>query len=153
MGGADDPSAASCNITVSDPASGLDSVSLTVLTPGRGCAFAVSSPDSGADGATCRRKTRGGGGGESEAETNEIGGGKQEEKEEKEEGGGGAGFLGTNQLGAEGGGTKGGGDVFTCELTHLEPGTAHLLQVRSQRDGETANVTVHTSKFTTRHRT
>ncbi|KAF6714483.1 Receptor-type tyrosine-protein phosphatase beta [Oryzias melastigma] len=33
---------------------------------------------------------------------------------------------------------------FLCVLDHLEPGTSHLLQVRSQTDGESANVTVNT---------
>lgn len=36
--------------------------------------------------------------------------------------------------------------AFLCVLDHLEPGTSHLLQVRSQTDGESANVTVNTRK-------
>lgn len=40
-----------------------------------------------------------------------------------------------------------GGGVFTCALDHLEPGAAYLLQVQSQTDDESANVTLHTSEL------
>lgn len=135
MGGAEDLSI-TCNISVSDPVSSLDSIALTVHTPGQDCSFTVTTLDSGADGAECRRRRKGA----EEPETNEIGG-----EEEVEVGG--VISLGTNRLGVEDRGDKGVGDVFTCELTHLAPGTAHLLQVRSQKDEAAAvNVTVHTSK-------
>ncbi|XP_056223519.1 receptor-type tyrosine-protein phosphatase beta-like [Seriola aureovittata] len=130
---------ASCSISASDPVSGLDSISLTVHTPGRDCSFAVTSLDSGADNAECKRRRRG----DEELETNEIGGRERGEEEEEEEETG-ANSLGTNQLGVEDGGNEGVGDVFTCVLDHLEPGTAHQLQVRSQTDEETLNVTLHT---------
>lgn len=133
VGGAEDLSI-TCNISVSDPVSGLDSITLTVHTPGQDCVFTVTSLDSGVDGAECRRRRRG----DEELETNEIGGGEEEEV-------GGVISLGTNRLGVEDGGSE--GDAFTCELTHLAPGTAHLLQVRSQKDeAAPVNVTVHTSK-------
>ncbi|KAI3366824.1 hypothetical protein L3Q82_009233, partial [Scortum barcoo] len=131
-----------CSISVSDPVSDLDSVTLTVNTPGQDCSFNVTS-DAGGDAAECRRRTRG----DEEIETNEIGGrergGEKEVKEETAE------YLGTNQLGIEDGGNKdggnkGGGDVFTCVLDQLEPGTTYELQVRSRRDKEAANVTVNT---------
>uniref|UniRef100_A0A8P4GG41 protein-tyrosine-phosphatase n=1 Tax=Dicentrarchus labrax TaxID=13489 RepID=A0A8P4GG41_DICLA len=126
-----------CNISVTKPESGLDSVSLTVNTPGLNCSFTLTSPDAGGDGECSRR------GDEEVIETNEIGGRERGEEEEvKEETG--ANYLETNQLGVEGGGSKEAGDVFTCVLDHLEPGTAYELQVRSQRDEETANITLHT---------
>ncbi|XP_068590186.1 receptor-type tyrosine-protein phosphatase beta [Cebidichthys violaceus] len=128
-----------CSISVSEPASGLDSISLTVSTPGPNCSFSVSSQDAGADGAECRRRRREG---DEEVENNEIGGRERGEEEAKEETG--ANYLGTNQLGAEDGGDKEGGGVFTCVLDHLEPGTAYQLEIQSQRDQETANVTLHT---------
>ncbi|XP_035536285.1 receptor-type tyrosine-protein phosphatase beta-like [Morone saxatilis] len=128
-----------CNISVSEPESSLDSVSLTVYTPGQNCSFTLTSPDAGGDGECSRR------GDEEVIETNEIGGMERGEEEEvKEETG--ANYLETNQLGVEGGGSKEARDVFTCVLDHLEPGTAYELQVRSQRDEETANITLHTSK-------
>ncbi|KAG7218932.1 hypothetical protein INR49_019406 [Caranx melampygus] len=142
VGGAEDLSV-TCSISVSDPVSSLDSITLTVHTPGQDCSFTVTSLDSGVDGAECRRRRKAA----EELETNEIGGRKQGGEEEEVKGEvGGLISLGTNQLGVEDRGNKGGGDVFTCELTHLVPGTAHLLQVRSQKDEEAANVTVHTSK-------
>lgn len=129
-----------CNISVSEPVSGLDSISLTLNTPGQDCSFTLTPLDAGADGVECRRRTRSG---DEEIETNEIGGRKQGEKEEmKEERG--ADYLGTNLLGGEDGGNKEAGDVFTCVLDQLEPGTTYELQVRSQRDEETANLTLPT---------
>ncbi|XP_069376043.1 receptor-type tyrosine-protein phosphatase beta isoform X2 [Paralichthys olivaceus] len=126
-----------CSISVSEPASSLDSVSLTVNTPGRDCSFVLTSPDAGGDHGECRRLTRG----HEELETNEIGAGGGGEEEGKVEELG-SNYLGTNQL--TDGGNKSVEDVFTCVLDQLEPGTAYQLQVRSQRDEETANVTVHT---------
>ncbi|XP_041819608.1 receptor-type tyrosine-protein phosphatase beta [Chelmon rostratus] len=120
-----------CSVSVSEPVSGLDSLSLTVNTPGRDCSFTLTSPDAGGDGAECRRRRRGG----EEIETNEIGGGGVEEEVKVEIG---SNYLGSNQLGAEG------GDVFTCLLDHLEPGTTYQLQIQSQSDAETANITLHT---------
>lgn len=38
------------------------------------------------------------------------------------------------------------GGVFTCVLEHLEPGTAYELQVQSQTDNESLNLTLHTRK-------
>ncbi|CAN9508322.1 unnamed protein product [Ophioblennius macclurei] len=35
-------------------------------------------------------------------------------------------------------------EVFTCTLGHLEPGAAHLLQVRSESHQQEANITVYT---------
>ncbi|XP_044041315.1 receptor-type tyrosine-protein phosphatase beta isoform X2 [Siniperca chuatsi] len=128
-----------CSISVSEPVSHLDSISLTVNTPGQGCSFTVTSPDAGADGAECTRRQNG----DEEIETNEIGGREQGQKEVKEVEVG-ANYLGTNQLGVEDGGNKEKGDVFTCVLDHLEPGTVYQLQVQSQGDQETANLTLHT---------
>ncbi len=129
-----------CSISVSEPVSGLDSISLTVNTSGHDCAFTLTSPDAGADGAECRRRN-----GDTEIETNEIGGRERgEEKEVRRETG--ANYLGTNQLGVEDGGNKVVGDVFTCVLDQLEPGTTYELQVQSQRDQETANLTLPTSE-------
>ncbi|XP_031158339.2 receptor-type tyrosine-protein phosphatase beta isoform X2 [Sander lucioperca] len=124
-----------CNISVSEPVSGLDSISLTVNTPGRNCSFTVTSPDAGADGAECTARRNEG---EEEIETNEIKG-EEEVNEEME-----TNYLRTDHLGVEDGGNKELGGVFTCVLKQLEPGTAYLLQIRSQRDGETANITLHT---------
>ncbi|XP_028255677.1 receptor-type tyrosine-protein phosphatase beta [Parambassis ranga] len=118
-----------CNVSVSEAASGLDSVTLTVSTPGHGCSFTVTSVDTGAEGAKCRR-----GGGEEE--TNEI---NDREVMQQEEGG--ANYVGTNQLGVKDGENT---DVFTCVMNHLEPGTTYQLQVQSQKDQESANITVHT---------
>ncbi|XP_071358244.1 receptor-type tyrosine-protein phosphatase beta-like [Trachinotus anak] len=134
-----------CSISVSEPVSSLDSISLTVHTPGRDCSFIVTSLDSGADHAECRRKRRG----DEELETNEIGGrerGEEGARGRQEETG--ANSLGTNQLGGEDGGSKGVEDVFTCVLDHLEPGTAYQLQVQSQKDNETENLTLHTRPST-----
>lgn len=133
----------SCSISVSEPASGLDSISLTVNTPGHDCSFTLTALDAGGDGAECRRRRRG----DEEMETNEIGGREQGEEREEAKVETGGNYLGTNQLGVEDGGNKEGGDVFTCVLDQLEPGTWYQLQVQSQRDEETANITVNTSKF------
>ncbi|XP_030296412.1 receptor-type tyrosine-protein phosphatase beta [Sparus aurata] len=130
----------SCSISVSEPASGLDSISLTVNTPGQNCSFNLTALDAGGDGAKCRRRRRG----DEEIETNEIGGREQGEEREEAKEETGANYLVTNQLGVEDGGNKEGGDVFTCVLDQLEPGTSYQLQVQSQRDQETANVTANT---------
>lgn len=136
-----------CSISVSEPVSGLDSISLTVNTPGQDCSFTLTSPDAGADGAKCRRRRSG----DEEIETNEIGGRRRREEEEvrKEIAAKG---LGTNQLGVEDGGSKEVGDVFTCVLDQLEPGTTYELQVQSQRDEETANLTLPTSESSSSHK-
>ncbi|XP_067437919.1 receptor-type tyrosine-protein phosphatase beta [Thunnus thynnus] len=127
-----------CSIFVSEPVSSLDSISLTVNTHGRDCSFTMTSPDTGADGAECRRRRRG----DEEIETNDIGGKERGEEKQEETV---VNYLGTNQLGGEDGGSKdAGGDFFTCVLDQLEPGTAYQLQVQSQSDGETANLTLHT---------
>lgn len=133
---------------MSEPESHLDSVSLVVTTPGHDCSFTVTSPDTGADGATCKKRLRTSG--NEEVETNEI---KDKTEEEVKEQKGGD-FLGTNQLGVEDGGNKEAGSVFTCVLENLEPGTAYLLQVQSQKDNETAEITLHTreSKHSTCYR-
>ncbi|XP_078138474.1 LOW QUALITY PROTEIN: receptor-type tyrosine-protein phosphatase beta-like [Centroberyx gerrardi] len=149
-----------CSASVSDPVSRPDSIRLTLTTPGRDCSFSIASPDAGAEGTPCRR----GGGGEEEeggAEgvggeelgTNEVGGGElggkdrgEEEtsgKESEEETGGND--LGTNEVGGEDGGNKDVGGIFTCVLDHLEPGTAYQLQIRSQTDQQTENLTLHTT--------
>lgn len=95
-----------CTISVSDPVSGLDSLSLTVTTPGQNCSFTLTSPDAGGDGTACRRP------GVEEAE----------------------------------GGSEEGGDTFICTLDQLEAGTSYELQIESQSDEETANITLQTSK-------
>ncbi|AWO98279.1 putative receptor-type tyrosine-protein phosphatase beta [Scophthalmus maximus] len=132
-----------CRISVSEPASGLDSVSLTVNTPGRNCSFVLTPLDAGVDHGECLGRRRG----DEEPETREIGGREEEEvkevKEEEEEEG--SNYLGTDQLAAEDAGNKSAGEAFTCVLRHLEPGTSYELQVRSQTDEEAANVTVHTT--------
>ncbi|XP_042369811.1 receptor-type tyrosine-protein phosphatase beta-like, partial [Plectropomus leopardus] len=128
-----------CSITVSEPESKLDSISLTVTTPGQNCSFTVTSADTGADGVECRRRREG----DEEIETGEIGGKERGEKETKEETG--PNYLETNELGVEDEGNKETGDVFTCVLDHLEPGTTYQLQVQSQRDEETENITLHTT--------
>ncbi|TMS01587.1 hypothetical protein E3U43_005407 [Larimichthys crocea] len=132
-----------CNISVSDPVSGLDSISLTVFTPGRDCLFTLTSADAGGDSGECRRR---GGGGDEEIETNEIGGrGRGEDVEvEVETVETAANYLGTNQLGVEDEGIKEAGEVFTCVLEHLEPGTAYQLQVQSRSGEEATNITLHT---------
>ncbi|XP_038563697.1 receptor-type tyrosine-protein phosphatase beta [Micropterus salmoides] len=121
-----------CSISVSEPVSGLDSISLTVNTTGQNCSFTVTSPDAGGDSGECRRR-------DEEIQTNEIRGAKEVKEVEM-----GANYLETNQLGVEDGGNKEVGDVFTCVLDHLEPGTAYQLLVQSRRDEETANLTLHT---------
>ncbi|XP_017294772.1 receptor-type tyrosine-protein phosphatase beta isoform X2 [Kryptolebias marmoratus] len=45
-----------CLISVSELVSGLDSVSLTVSTPGQNCSFSVAPPDAGGDVSECRRR-------------------------------------------------------------------------------------------------
>ncbi|XP_068162666.1 receptor-type tyrosine-protein phosphatase beta [Antennarius striatus] len=58
---------------------------------------------------------------------------------------GGDDWTGANATAAgEGLGNQEVGQVFTCVLEHLEPGTSYRLLVQSQTDGETANITVHT---------
>lgn len=128
-----------CSVSLSEPASSLDSISLTVSTPGQGCSFTVTSADT--DATECRRRE--------ELETNEVGSRRQGEGEVVEgkvEGGSGSNLLGTNQPGIQDQGNTGTSEVFTCVLAHLEPGTAYHLQVQSKRDEESANITVHTSK-------
>lgn len=119
------PEDQSCSISVSESVSRLDSVSLTVSTPGQNCSFNVTSLDGEAESTECR--------------------GREEEE--------GSNYLGTNQLGVEDRGDKVVGDVFTCVLDHLEPGTVYQLQIQSQTDNETANLTLHTSKSSSRHTT
>ncbi|KAK2859223.1 hypothetical protein Q5P01_003843 [Channa striata] len=127
-----------CSIYVSEPASRVDSVSLTVSTPGWDCSFNVTSA-AGADSAACSRsRTRG----ETEMETNEIGATERGVKEEKQPERGGD-YLGTNQV-VEDGASRGIQDVFSCVLDKLTPGTSYQLQIESQRDNETANLTLHT---------
>ncbi|XP_022067914.2 receptor-type tyrosine-protein phosphatase beta [Acanthochromis polyacanthus] len=116
-------SSSSCNFSLSEPESGLDSVSVTLTTSGFGCSFVVSSPDAATDETDCRRRREGDGG--EDLETNEI----------RED------HLGTNQSVEA---TRKPMDVFTCWLNHLEPGTEYLLQVQSKRDDEAANTTVQT---------
>lgn len=112
-----------CSISLSELVSSLDSISLTVSTPGQNCSFTVTSPDT--DGIECRQKTR---------------------EEEALEGSSRAHHVGTDQLGVEAGGNKSMREVFTCVLDHLEPGTTYQLQVQSKTDQESANITAHTSK-------
>lgn len=57
-----------CNITTSDGVSGLDSVSVVVSTPGRGCNFTLSSPGTGGEGRECRKGGSGEGDEEGEGE-------------------------------------------------------------------------------------
>lgn len=95
-------------------------MSLTVVTPGPDCSFNLTSLDGGTDGAECLRQT------EQEDETNEVGGAERNLE---------------TKLGVEE------GDVFICELDHLEPGTTYQLQVLSQKDNETSSLTLQTRKF------
>ncbi|KAL6116555.1 ptprb [Pungitius sinensis] len=113
-----------CRISVSEPASGVDFVSLTVSAAGPNCSLAVSSQDAAAE---CMRRGAGGEG----AETNETGGRERAEEEK----------MGGNLTGVQ---HNEGGGVFTCVLDHLEPGTAYKLEIQSHRDQEAANVTLHT---------
>lgn len=110
-----------CSISLSELVSSLDSISLTVSTPGQNCSFTVTSPDT--DGIECRQRTR---------------------EEEAVEGSSRAHHVGTDQLGVEAGGNKSMREVFTCVLDHLEPGTTYQLQVQSKTDQESANITAHT---------
>lgn len=50
------PQSSSCSIRTSDGVSDLDSVSVVVSTPGRGCNFTLSSPGTGGEDSECRRK-------------------------------------------------------------------------------------------------
>ncbi|XP_067345749.1 receptor-type tyrosine-protein phosphatase beta isoform X2 [Channa argus] len=115
---------APCSISVSEPVSRMDSISLTVVTPGLNCSFNVTSLNGEADSAECTRRTKG----DVERET-EIGAtlGGEEEK----------------QL-VEDGASRDAGDVFTCVLDHLKPGISYQLQIQSQRDNETTNLTLYT---------
>ncbi|KAM8907881.1 receptor-type tyrosine-protein phosphatase beta isoform 2-T2 [Spinachia spinachia] len=122
------PASDRCRISVSEPASRVDSISLTVSTPGRNCSFAVTSQD--ADAVECKRRGAVGEG----KETNQTVG-RERGEEERMDG---------NLTGVQHGGNNEGGGVFTCVLDHLEPGTAHKLEIRSLRDQEAANVTLHT---------
>lgn len=122
-----------CGISVSDFVSTLDSVSLTVVTPGHNCSFTLTSPDAGGDGAECRR----GGGGK--AINTETGEGRKRGEELKI-------YVANDTLGVEDGRGEVGGDIFICTLDQLEAGTSYELQVQSQRDEAVANITVCTSK-------
>lgn len=124
---------------MSDPISSLDSLSLTVSTPGQNCSFTVKSLDGGADSTECRR-----GKGGKELQSNKIG--RQKRGAEKVEVVTLANYLGNNHLGDDDGGSKHGGGVFTCVLHHLEPGTAYELHIQSHSDEEAANLTLHTRK-------
>lgn len=115
-----------CSISVSTLASSLNSVTLTLSTPGQNCSFWVASPDVGVDFSACRRIPGRGLWG------NETVGGLEEESGPSEQ------LHGGNSSRTE---------VFTCVLDHLEPGAPYQLLVRSQTDDESANVTVHTSEF------
>ncbi|XP_029901748.1 receptor-type tyrosine-protein phosphatase beta-like isoform X2 [Myripristis murdjan] len=150
-----------CNVSVSAVSSRLDSISVTLSTPGRRCAFSVMSPDAGTEAAQCTAggggRGGGGGGGGEELGTNEIAGkelGEEETRGGQEETGGHD--LGTNEVeggedagnegaGGEDGGKEGAGGVFTCVLEHLEPGTAYQLHISSQSDQQGANLTLHTT--------
>ncbi|XP_029968954.1 receptor-type tyrosine-protein phosphatase beta [Salarias fasciatus] len=105
----------SCNVSVTEMASSSDSVTLRVTTPGRHCSFSVTS--AGAGSAPCSRS-----------------------EEEEEEEGGGATRPPTNEPPTNGSIFSQG---FTCTLGHLDPGTAHLLQVQSDSQ-QGANITVFT---------
>ncbi|XP_076015968.1 receptor-type tyrosine-protein phosphatase beta [Genypterus blacodes] len=136
-----------CSFTVSAPLSSLDSISVTVKTPGQNCSFSVSSPDTGGDGVECWRRMRGAAGedaGGEELETNEIGPERQEGRETRDDVAG-DNYLGTNRIGGEDGGNTDLGAIFNCTLDHLEPGTTYQLEIRSQSDEEAANLTVHTA--------
>ncbi|XP_058481071.1 receptor-type tyrosine-protein phosphatase beta [Solea solea] len=134
---------APCSISLSEPVSHLDSVSLTVNTTGQNCSFIVTSLDAGADYAECRRRRKW----DEEFGTNDIGGGGPGEEVKV---GMGSDYLVTNQSVEDGGNTTAGEEeveveeVFTCVLDQLEPGTAYQLQVHSLTDGESANITLHT---------
>lgn len=47
-----------CSIRTSDGVSGLDSVSVVVSTPGRGCNFTLSSPGTGGEGSECSKEEK-----------------------------------------------------------------------------------------------
>ncbi|XP_038161140.1 receptor-type tyrosine-protein phosphatase beta isoform X2 [Cyprinodon tularosa] len=130
----EDPAASvPCSLSVSGSESALNSVSVTVSTPGHNCSFSVTSPEVGADVSECRRIP------EWELWRNKT----VEEREEVR----GATAAPTAQLlllGGEEGGNSSRAEVFTCRLDHLDPGTAYQLQVQSQTDNESANVTMHT---------
>lgn len=120
-----------CSLWVSDPVSGLDSISLTIRTPGQGCSFTLTLPDEGGDAIECRSK---GGGRREESSDIRAGGEEEEEAATREE------------TGAGGKDSEEGEEVFTCVLDHLEAGTSYLLHIRSRTDEEAANVTLHTSE-------
>ncbi|XP_015818255.3 receptor-type tyrosine-protein phosphatase beta [Nothobranchius furzeri] len=109
----------SCSFSVSEMASGLDSVSLTLTTPEQNCSFAAAL-DTGGDAVECRRR-----------ETN----GTDDRPEQN-------GWRPSRQL--FDGGNSSEAELFTCVLDHLEPGTSYQLQVWSQDHGQSGNVTVHT---------
>ncbi|KAM9327847.1 receptor-type tyrosine-protein phosphatase beta [Pholidichthys leucotaenia] len=121
-----------CSIFITEPVSNLDSVSLTVRTPGDNCSFIMTSPEAGADATDCRRRNKG----EEGLRTNKVG---EDELVVKEES-----YRGTSQLRVNDEESNETREEFTCVLDHLEPGSAYLLQVQSQRDEESANITVHT---------
>ncbi|XP_061524236.1 receptor-type tyrosine-protein phosphatase beta isoform X2 [Phycodurus eques] len=111
-----DEASDACGVSVRDVASAWDRVRLTVSARGLNCSFAVSSADAGAEDIQCkRRRSDGEPGWKAEA----------------------------NLTGSEGPGVQNG--VFTCELRHLEAGSAYVLRVRSGDKRQVANVTVHTS--------
>ncbi|XP_012724109.2 receptor-type tyrosine-protein phosphatase beta [Fundulus heteroclitus] len=116
-----------CSISVSGSESSLSSVSLTVSTPGQNCSFSVTSPDAGADASDCRRTP------ERERRRNETVGGQEADRATE-----------PPRVEGEEGGNGSRSEVFTCVLDHLEAGAAYQLQVWSQTDDESANVTVHT---------
>ncbi|KAM9846095.1 receptor-type tyrosine-protein phosphatase beta [Aulostomus maculatus] len=126
-----------CSISVSESASSLDSLSLTVRTPGQNCSFIVMSSDTGADGAQCQKRR---GRGDDELETNEIARVELREGDEREF----VANLGTNMQEGKDGGNQQGAGIYTCVLHQLEPGTAYQLQVASQSDEEAVNLTLHT---------
>ncbi|XP_056131706.1 receptor-type tyrosine-protein phosphatase beta-like [Lampris incognitus] len=138
-----------CSISVSDPVSNQDSVSVSVTTPGRGCSFSVTLPDAGGDGTLCNRRAGEGQEGENETggkelTTNEIGsrtaGGEEERRADKDVGG--------NEIDGGDGEKKEReedlGQIFTCTLDHLEPGTVYHLEIQSQDRDQTANLTINT---------
>lgn len=120
-----------CSLWVSDPVSGLNSTSLTIRTPGRGCSFTLTLLDEERDTTECRSK---GGEGGRRVESSDIRAGGEEDK------------VARAETGAGGKDSEEGEEVFTCVLDHLEAGTSHLLHIRSQTDKEAVNVTLHTSE-------
>lgn len=121
-----------CSLRVSDPVFGLDSISLTIRTPGRGCSFTLTLPDEGGDTIECKSK-EGGGGGRREESSDIRAGGEEGE-------------VARAETGAREEDSEEGEEVFTCVLDQLEAGTSHLLHISSKTDEEAANVTLHTSE-------